>query len=97
MDRAGRGLVLSGRMTPDLEAIGRQFGAPGRFLDGKPHGNGHINDTYLVRWESGGRTESRILQRINRNVFKDPPGLMDNVSRVTQDVTAAVETTPQTH
>ncbi len=43
----------------------------------KPHGNGHINDTYIT--EDG----EYILQRINTSVFTDPKGLTDNVVLIT--------------
>ena len=45
-----------------------------------PHGNGHINSTFLVEIEG----KKYILQRINRNVFRDPVSLMENVVRVTE-------------
>ena len=45
-----------------------------------PHGNGHINSTFLIEVD-----EKRfILQRINKNVFRDPVSLMENVVRVTE-------------
>lgn len=44
------------------------------------HGNGHINLTVLVAIGS----QKYILQRINRNVFRDPASLMENVVRVTE-------------
>ena len=43
------------------------------------YGNGHINDTYLVRTNPG-----YILQRINTNVFKDPVSVMENIKAVTE-------------
>jgi Ser/Thr protein kinase RdoA (MazF antagonist) len=46
----------------------------------EPFGNGNVNDTFLVRTDSGNRY---TLQRINHDVFKDPVSLMDNFSRVT--------------
>ncbi len=54
-------------------------------LDGTPEsaetfGNGNVNDTFLVRTDSGNRY---TLQRINHDVFKDPVSLMDNFARVT--------------
>ena len=39
--------------------------------------NGYINDTYLL---SDQKKTSFVLQRINRNVFKDIDGLMRNVN-----------------
>ncbi len=44
-----------------------------------PHGNGHINLTYLV--SQGG--VKYILQRINKTVFRDPVSLMNNILLVT--------------
>lgn len=43
------------------------------------YGNGHINDTYLVKTNPG-----YILQRINTNVFKDPVSVMENIKAVTE-------------
>ena len=43
------------------------------------YGNGHINDTYLVD-----STPNYILQRINKNVFKNPPAVMENIMGVTE-------------
>ena len=45
-----------------------------------PHGNGHINSTFLIELDG----KRYILQRINKNVFRDPISLMDNVVRVTE-------------
>ena len=42
--------------------------------------NGHINLTYRIR--SDGR--DYILQRINTDIFKNPDGLMNNISSVTE-------------
>lgn len=43
-------------------------------------GNGHINWTYRVETEDGGRY---VLQRINTYVFRDPVGLMRNTELLT--------------
>lgn len=43
----------------------------------RPHGNGHINDTYIT--EDG----EYILQRINTTVFSNPKALTDNIVLVT--------------
>ncbi len=42
------------------------------------YGNGHINDTYIVHSEP-----KYILQRINKNVFTNPPAMMENIMGVT--------------
>lgn len=56
----------------------------GDFFLGRPHGNGHINDTYFLEYrEKKGETKKYILQKINHHVFKDPEKLMKNVELVT--------------
>lgn len=52
-----------------------------------PHGNGHINDTFLVTCLDGGATARYILQNINRRVFRDPEAVMRNIERVTAHLT----------
>ena len=42
-------------------------------------GSGHINDTFLVKT---GHDESYVVQKINKSVFKDVPGLVRNKSLV---------------
>ncbi|MDR0353488.1 MAG: aminoglycoside phosphotransferase family protein [Opitutaceae bacterium] len=67
----------------DLAAIARGFALHGQCLGGRPHGNGHINDTYAVAFDQAGAPVRYIFQRVNNRVFKDVPALMDNISRVT--------------
>jgi len=47
------------------------------------YGNGHINDTFLVRCETLEGEKRYILQRMNHEIFNQPEALMDNVERVT--------------
>ena len=47
----------------------------------EPYGSGHINNTYRVETDKG---REYILQRINKNVFKDPVSLMGNIIAVTK-------------
>ncbi len=42
------------------------------------YGNGHINDTYIVHSKP-----SFILQKVNKNVFKQPEQVMENIQNVT--------------
>jgi hypothetical protein len=58
-----------------------KFNITGNVMSIKPFGSGHINDTYRVATDSGG---DYLLQRINHFVFKDVPGLMDNIVNVTR-------------
>ncbi len=54
-------------------------------IDISSYGNGHINDTYIVH-----SYPEYILQRINKNVFKDPAGVMENIKGVTEFLRAKV-------
>lgn len=47
----------------------------------KPYGDGHINDTFLVTVELP--RPRYILQRINKNVFREPEKVMENIAGVT--------------
>ncbi len=67
----------------DIGAVARQFEIPGEFLEAKPYGSGHINDTYRAYFDVGGVPAPSILQRINHHVFKNPVALMENIQRVT--------------
>ena len=61
-------------MNPILNVL-EQFGIDAAAI---PHGNGHINNTFLVDCKP-----RVILQRINTNVFKNPAEVMGNIMAVT--------------
>lgn len=48
-------------------------------IEPSAYGNGHINDTYIVHSQP-----NYILQRINKNVFTNPPAVMENIMGVTE-------------
>lgn len=50
-------------------------------------GNGHINQTYLVRWPQG----EFVLQRINTDVFTQPNILIENALHVSEHLQQQVE------
>ncbi len=78
-------------MSAELKLITEQFQVKGDFVSAVPYGNGHINDTkYVVTEDSEGKHEY-ILQRINKNVFKDPAALMENYIGVTEFLRANIE------
>ena len=59
-----------------------QFDGP--VLSCEPCGSGHINGTYRVTCGlQEGKTRRYVLQRMNRSVFADIDGLMENVANVT--------------
>lgn len=59
------------------------FEFPGVLEEVIPYGSGHINDTYRVTMREDGRQVRYILQRMSREVFKNPRELMENVEGVT--------------
>jgi Ser/Thr protein kinase RdoA (MazF antagonist) len=72
----------------DVSTIARHFQFQGELSDFAPYGSGHINDTYLVTCRSTGATVRYILQHINRNVFRNPAAVMENIERVTAHLAA---------
>ncbi len=68
----------------DLGRVSRLFDMRADFVGAAPYGSGHINDTYLARYDLAGREVRFIHQRINHEVFSDPVALMENVERVTR-------------
>jgi predicted NBD/HSP70 family sugar kinase len=78
----------------DVRAVAREFLIHGAFQEACPYGNGHINDTYCVRYDQAGIPVRYIFQRVNHNVFKDPDALMQNVQRVTAHVAAKLHAAP---
>src|ERR1019366_9375702 len=68
----------------ELRDVALQFACYGECLTVGPYGTGHINDTYCAVFDQAGTRVRYILQRINQHVFKNPPGLMENVERVTR-------------
>lgn len=65
------------------EAIAN-FQYEGILVDERPYGSGHINDTYLLTFEIAEMGSIKvILQRMNKDVFANPEGLMENIVGVT--------------
>lgn len=57
-----------------------KFNVKEKFIDAKPFGGGHINDTYLVICDGAKYT----LQQLNHKVFKEPEHVMHNIRLVTE-------------
>lgn len=70
-------------MINNLQSIIRHFNVD---ITPASYGNGHINDTYLLR----GDTQSYIFQKINRNVFPRPEEVMENVKAVTEHLRSKI-------
>jgi hypothetical protein len=66
-----------------LQEISRQFQIYGEILHAETLKIGHINETYSATYDQGGMRVRYIHQKINKNVFKQPLAVMENVMRVT--------------
>lgn len=68
-------------MNTNLLDVLRGFRLEAEPVSCEPYGCGHINVTYLAVTANGRRY---ILQRINHHTFRDIPGLMENITAVTE-------------
>jgi Ser/Thr protein kinase RdoA (MazF antagonist) len=78
----------------DIRSIASRFRVPGEFVSAKPHGSGHINDTYCVTFDERGTQTRYIVQWINHHIFKNPEAVMDNIQRVTTHLAARMAHNP---
>ena len=51
----------------------------------KSFGKGHINNTFLSAWNQAGTKVRYTHQRINKNVFKEPKKVIENIRAVQRD------------
>ncbi|MFH1717575.1 MAG: aminoglycoside phosphotransferase family protein [Planctomycetota bacterium] len=79
-------------MKNDVKSVVKRFSIRGELADVAPVKRGHINDTYIVACDDGGRVVRYVLQRINHTVFKDPPSMMANIARVTEHIRRKMQT-----
>ena len=71
-------------MVDHIRDVVSNFNVEGEFVSAVPYGSGHINNTKYVVINENGKNKEYILQRINKNVFKDPAKLMENYTSVTE-------------
>ncbi|MHC5730639.1 MAG: phosphotransferase, partial [Nostoc sp.] len=62
-------------------------------IDVKAFGSGNINDTFLVTLDSS-EEQHFVLQRINRQVFRQPQLIMQNMRTLTEHVHKRLQHTP---
>ena len=67
-------------MNYDINKISRNFCIAGDFISAEPYGEGHINSTFLLKTTK----KDYIFQKINSEVFKNPPEVMENIILVTE-------------
>ncbi len=70
------------RLLDRVYKVAEEFRLVDKPCSARPHGSGHINDTFAVACGAGGSRRRYVFQRINRDIFKNIEGLMDNVARV---------------
>ena len=73
---------------PDHALLVGHFFSVSHWLDSRPLGNGNINDTYLVRFQSESAPLAYVLQRLNHRVFQQPMAVMQNTQKVNQHLLA---------
>lgn len=66
-----------------IKYVINQFDFKGEFIDVDEFGSGHINKTYIVRFNTPDGERKYVLQKLNSNVFKNIDELMKNVFFVT--------------
>jgi aminoglycoside phosphotransferase (APT) family kinase protein len=75
----------------ELQHVSRQFQIYGKILHAETFKIGHINETYSASYDQGGTRVRYIHQKINKNVFKEPPAVMRNLVRVTKHIRHKLE------
>ncbi|PTN05281.1 phosphotransferase enzyme family protein [Mangrovibacterium marinum] len=73
----------------DLNGILKNFQIEGEVAQVKLYGDGLINKTYFVETRAAD-APNYILQTKNSSIFKDVPGMMDNILKVTNHLKAKV-------
>lgn len=76
-------------MKEFLLKIGEKFAFEGVVKEIRSLGEGLINDTFFV--ETEGSSPNYILQRKNKNIFKDVPAMMSNIYKVTSHLKKKIE------
>ena len=66
-----------------LKNIYSNFALKGQFVSYKIFKSGHINTTCLITFFDNGQIKQYVIQKINKNVFKNPEQVMDNIVSVT--------------
>lgn len=74
-----------------IRDICASFDIGGQYLSCKEITTGNINKTYAVKFLRGGQEKEYVIQKINKNVFKSPEKVMNNIVRVTNYIKEKVE------
>lgn len=75
-----------------LANVIHQFAFEGEYLDAEVCTFGHINDTFVLRFQQPENKMGRyILQYINKHVFEEPAEVMANIQAVTSHLRSRIE------
>lgn len=74
-----------------IREVCEKFSICGEYHSCEVVNSGHINTTYLVKYLRHGELKNYILQRVNTYVFRDPVGVMSNISSVTEFIRAKIK------
>jgi len=81
------------QVAAGVEQVVSQFLIKGGIGAIKPFGSGHINDTYKIS-NADKSAPDYLLQRINHHIFKDVPGLINNIIYVTNHIKNKLKQVP---
>ena len=65
-------------------AVVGAFAISGELVAIEAFERGHIHDTFVSTWQAGDARQRFLHQRMNDQVFRDLPALMNNIERVTR-------------
>ena len=71
-----------------MEPIIKQFFDYQQLVSLSPFGTGHINDTYRLQIRESGQQQTWLRQRLNRQVFRQPTAVMDNIRLVAEHLSS---------
>lgn len=71
-------------MKNNIIEIGEKFNVSGELVQIETFESGHINDTFVLKYMNSPQVKACTLQRINHEIFRNPPAVMENISRVTE-------------
>ena len=81
-------------MENKIKSIVNRFEICGTYDSGEVFGNGHINETFLIKTKEAD-CDDYILQKVNHYVFRNVEGLMENMRRVTNHIRNKLKSDPQ--
>ena len=67
----------------EFSEVINSFDFDGELEEVRKFGSGHINETYCAVFTTKTGRKRYILQKMNKHIFRDPVGLMENISGVT--------------